>query len=343
MKGPVISLATVGVVTAAGLRVNPHATYELHMQMIKERNIKPLSSGNTTSIVGKSASTGSYMTQVFESVNCKEDTLFTASGYVYGHCISVDGASGYSYDDCSQSNGKTTVQLTTCDSGDCSSGCTTFPLPVDTGCKTMSIFSCESSTEPWNDLGLNSHMEMYWGDDDCGGDFDQWTAVNIDEGDRNDIECYSDSDSMNYAMQAYCDVIDNAPRKDGDDDACADDIGAASQDIAQAGIDIAAAVTDCADGFTAACNNDIDAVLEDLTSAAEHITAAVYDCGGEEPTDCSEDISAILADITAATEAITDAIISCPVSDVKCAADITQAAVAVGKAAADTAKAVNDC
>lgn len=143
-------------------------------------------------------------------------------------------------------------------------------------------------------------------------------------------------------MQNFCDGA--APKtKSGDEEACAADIGAATAAIVQAGIDIAAAVEDCAAGFTPACNNDIDAVLAELTSAASYITAAVYDCGGGEPTPCSADINAILADLTAATEAITDAIISCPVSDVKCGLDITQAVVAIGKAAVDIARAVEDC
>ena len=171
------SLALLGAAGAAGPVTNPHRTLELHLSLIKERNVQPLPNGTT---VGKSASAGSYMTQIFETPNCQADSLYTASGYVFDRCIALNGQ-GYMYSDCSQGGGKTTVHMTMCSDTNCSKDCSTYPIALDTGCKTMSIMSCESSKEPWTDMPLNTHMEMYWGETTCGGDFDQWTAVNVDE------------------------------------------------------------------------------------------------------------------------------------------------------------------
>jgi hypothetical protein len=124
---------------------------------------------------------------------------------------------------------------------------------------------------------------------------------------------------------------------------CSQDIHGATEDLTSAGIDIARAVDDCADGFTAECNDEISNVLNDLTSAAQHITDAVYDCSGTEPTPCSADVNAILVDITEATTAIMDAVIDCPVSGAKCTADIARASKAIGAAIRDITAAANDC
>ena len=173
MKSIVSSLAFVSA--AARPSVDPHHTFRQHLAQIKESHIQPVNG----TMLGKSAAAGSYMTQIFESPTCQKDTLYTASGYVYNQCLSLEG-SGYVYSDCSQAGGKTTVHVSICSAADCSSGCETYPVPVDTGCKTMSIMSCESSTTPWEGLGLNTHLELYWGDSSCGGDFDQWSAINMD-------------------------------------------------------------------------------------------------------------------------------------------------------------------
>lgn len=164
---------------SAKLTVDPHATFKQHLQLINELHIKP-SQENVTVDVKKSASAGSFMTRVYETASCSPDSLYTASGYVYDQCISI-GGQGYKYSDCSQAGGKTTVKMTYCSAADCSSGCTSYPLPLATGCQTMSIMTCESSTEPWEGLGLNSRSEMYYGESTCNGNFDLWAAVNVDE------------------------------------------------------------------------------------------------------------------------------------------------------------------
>jgi hypothetical protein len=133
-----------------------HAMFQNHMKLIEELNIQPISNATNLS---KSASAGSYMTKVYTSPTCSADTLYTASGYVYDHCISVDGNVGYKYSDCSVAGSKTTVKMSYCTSSDCTSGCTTYPISMDTGCKTMSIITCTSSEEPWNDLNFNAHAE----------------------------------------------------------------------------------------------------------------------------------------------------------------------------------------
>lgn len=125
--------------------------------------------------------------------------------------------------------------------------------------------------------------------------------------------------------------------------ACSADIEKAVLAITQAGIDIADAVDDCADGFTDACNKDINSVLSDLTAATVDITAAVYDCGGTEPTQCSADIDAIIADLDTATIAITNAVIDCAVDPTKCTADIMKASQSIVQAGKDIAAATVDC
>jgi hypothetical protein len=124
---------------------------------------------------------------------------------------------------------------------------------------------------------------------------------------------------------------------------CSKDIHEVTQDLTSAGIAIAKATEDCADGFTSQCNDDINDVLNDLTAAAQDITNAIYDCNGEEPTPCANDINAILADITEATTAIMDAVIDCPNNNQKCKADIAKASKAIGSAIRDIAAATNDC
>lgn len=153
-------VATVALCSAAAdARSAPdvHAAFRSHMTMIKEQSIEPLSA-TEVSALGKSATAGSYTTKIYSSPTCSESSLYSASGYVYNRCIAIDKMS-FKYSDCSSGGGKTTVMMTYCSSSDCSSGCMTYPLSVNTGCQTSSIFSCESSKEPWSDLGLNSHME----------------------------------------------------------------------------------------------------------------------------------------------------------------------------------------
>ena len=91
MKAIVCSLA---VVSTMGATVNPHATFELHRELIKENSIQPLSEPIR---LGKAASAGSYMTQIFESANCAANSLYTASGYVYNRCITVEGNLKFNY------------------------------------------------------------------------------------------------------------------------------------------------------------------------------------------------------------------------------------------------------
>lgn len=124
---------------------------------------------------------------------------------------------------------------------------------------------------------------------------------------------------------------------------CSKDIQAITQDLTSAGIEIARATEDCADGFTSQCNDDINNILNDLTAAAQDITNAIYDCNGEEPTPCANDINAILVDVTEATTAIMDAVIDCPNSKEECRADIAKASKAIGSAIRDISAAVDDC
>jgi hypothetical protein len=124
---------------------------------------------------------------------------------------------------------------------------------------------------------------------------------------------------------------------------CEEDIKQATADLTQAGIDIAKAVDDCAEGFSDACNSDLDNVLTELTTAARHITDAVYHCAGEEVTPCANDVNNILADITTATIMVMDAVNDCADNAKKCTQDIAGATEAIAKAGIDIAKATTDC
>lgn len=177
MKELISCVALIGAVSAAQSHLDPHRIFKRDLQLIKDSGILPLANATT---LGKSAVAGSYTTQVYSTLNCQTDSLYTASGYVYGQCLSLDGT-GYSYSDCSEGGGKTTVHMTICTASDCSSDCSTYPIAFDTGCQTMSIMSCQSSKTPWEGMGLNTRLETFWGESSCDGDFDQWTAINVDE------------------------------------------------------------------------------------------------------------------------------------------------------------------
>lgn len=126
--------------------------------------------------------------------------------------------------------------------------------------------------------------------------------------------------------------------------ACRDDILKAAGDLTRAGIEIAEAVTDCAEGYTPACEQDLADCLQLLSDAAIDITNAVYACEGETPTQCSEDIDEVIEDITAATVDVMEAVLACEEgNDQYCAEDIGLAAEELAAAGIEIAKAVDDC
>lgn len=57
------------------------------------------------------------------------------------------------------------------------------------------------------DFCLECLYRMYYGSDDCGGDFDMWTAVDADlDDDCSDMDCYSyDNSGTSYSMEGFCD------------------------------------------------------------------------------------------------------------------------------------------
>lgn len=181
-----------------------HDVYHQHLKDIDAKNIKPISIPER---VGTSSNSGSYVIAVYNSEQCDADSVYTASGYVLDHCISL-GTTSFMYSDCKTGGGQTTVTMTSCTSSDCKSGCMSFPMPLETGCKTKSIFSCSSSSEPWKDYPLNTHELMYWGDNDCSGDdFDQWVAVDVAEADCKNLDCYSNSTAgTDVSIEFHCDL-----------------------------------------------------------------------------------------------------------------------------------------
>jgi hypothetical protein len=53
---------------------------------------------------------------------------------------------------------------------------------------------------------FNYIIRMYWGSDNCGGNYDMWTAVDTGVDDCDDIGCYSyDQDGSKYSMEGFCD------------------------------------------------------------------------------------------------------------------------------------------
>ena len=47
---------------------------------------------------------------------------------------------------------------------------------------------------------------MYWGEDDCGGNYDQWTAVDSETDDCDDLSCHTyDNNGSKYSIEGFCD------------------------------------------------------------------------------------------------------------------------------------------
>lgn len=132
--------------------------------------------------------------------------------------------------------------------------------------------------------------------------------------------------------------------RSGGNTQCRNDVLKAADDLARAGLEIAAAVTDCAEGYTPACEDDISKCLQDLSDCAIDLTNAVYACSGDTPTQCSEDIDEVIEDVTAATVDIMDAVLDCSEgNDKDCAGDIGLAAEELAAAGIEISKAVTDC
>ena len=151
MIGALIALLPL-LACSHSVNIDQHAIYR---KDIARRN----PAHNSTASAHLTMSDGSYIVAVYTTPNCKADSVYTATGYTLGGCISLENES-YMYTDCVSTGGKTTVTLTTCTSTDCSSGCTSIPLlPQNTGCQSLSTVTCSSRSEPWNDFDLNYHME----------------------------------------------------------------------------------------------------------------------------------------------------------------------------------------
>jgi hypothetical protein len=194
----------VASVTASGLTSNAeHEMYYQHMKQVKEQNIPSLPSEQ----VEASSNSGSYVIAVYNSTQCTADSVYTASGYVFDHCISLGSSGGFKYSDCKSGGGVTTVTMTSCTASDCGSGCASYPIPLATGCQTSSMFTCSSSSEPWKDYNMNTYSLLYWGNTDCssGNGFDQWVTVDAAEGACDDLSCYSNStNGADFSIEYHC-------------------------------------------------------------------------------------------------------------------------------------------
>lgn len=131
-----------------------HKTYHDILKVIESNDISSVEvSSNRT--VGMTS--GYFVTTVYTTMTCAKNSEFTASGTTLGSCISATADSSYRYTSCSQSGSKTVVGMDSCTSGDCSSGCSSFDVPFDTGCQTMSMMTCSSQDEPWRAYDFDYH------------------------------------------------------------------------------------------------------------------------------------------------------------------------------------------
>lgn len=130
-----------------------HASYKQHMDYIKANGIMPIMLNST----GLESSSGSFVTTVYTTMTCQKNTEYTATGTTLGSCISASDTASYRYTSCSVQGSKTVVGMTSCTSGDCESGCSSYSIPFDTGCQTMSMMTCSSANEPWEDYNFDYH------------------------------------------------------------------------------------------------------------------------------------------------------------------------------------------
>ena len=133
---------------------NLHEQYE---KLLKSEQKVSVPTPNRTATL--SGGNEYYVTTVFTTPNCASSSAYTATGYTLGACISAGGESSYMYTDCSESGSTTFITMTSCTSTDCSSGCSSFKIPQEGSCKTMSTMKCMSGDSPWSEYDFNYHME----------------------------------------------------------------------------------------------------------------------------------------------------------------------------------------
>ena len=152
-KALFVSSATLYSTAAVVAHDKSHERYEHMMKYIGENDIMPVSA-NSSRAVG--IESGSFVTTIYTTLNCAKDTEFTASGYTLGSCISAGENSSFRYTSCSMTSTKTVVGMDSCTSNDCT-GCTSFDVPFDTGCQTMSLMTCSSEDKPWEKFDFDYH------------------------------------------------------------------------------------------------------------------------------------------------------------------------------------------
>lgn len=148
------------------------------------------------------ASSGSMVFSYYDANQCT-GSVKNAVGYVLGSCITADGESSIAYMSCSESGDSVKYTLKTCDSADCSSGCSSYDLSVSK-CDSGTKMSCSSKEKAWSEVdGMTMHYEFYYGDDSCGNGVDMWTTMNFDCNDYYNIDC---TDDNYYSWLGKCDL-----------------------------------------------------------------------------------------------------------------------------------------
>lgn len=146
----------VHVHEALSIENDLHSNYRQNLRYIKANGITP-KERNSTQMIELESQSGSFVTTVYSTVTCQKNTEYTSSGTVLGSCISASDEASYKYTSCTTQGSKTIVGMTSCTSGGCSSGCSSFDIPFDTGCQTMSMMTCSNQDEPWEDFNFDYH------------------------------------------------------------------------------------------------------------------------------------------------------------------------------------------
>jgi len=133
-----------------------HSIYKKHLRYIETNAISPKKE-NSSQVIGVESQSGSFITTVYTTMTCQKNTEYTATGTTLGSCISASDTASYKYTSCNTQGSKTIVGMTSCTSGDCSSGCSSFDVPFDTGCQTMSMMTCSTQDEPWEEFSFDYH------------------------------------------------------------------------------------------------------------------------------------------------------------------------------------------
>lgn len=139
---------------ALSTQADLHSVYKKHLSYIETNKISPK---NISQVIGVESQSGSFVTTVYTTMSCQKNTEYTATGTTLGSCISASDSASYKYTSCSTQGSKTIVGMTSCTSGDCSSGCSSFDVPFETGCQTMSMMTCSNEDDPWEAFNFDYH------------------------------------------------------------------------------------------------------------------------------------------------------------------------------------------